>query len=714
MLRSHSSLSKKLVLVWLSLALGACGGGGDDTPGSTTARLGLTLSGTGRVTSSPAGIDCGTTCAADYAIGTSVVLTATPSPGQSLASWGGACASAGAVVSTCTVVMSQARSAAVTFAPTSGAGTFALVVAVAGTGVVTSAPAGINCGATCSADFAENVAVTLTAVPASGQMLSAWSGACSGTNSVCTVTMSAARNVTATFAPVAPVNFALAVTLTGSGTVSSQPAGITCGMTCSANFASGTAVTLTATPAAGQILSGWGGACAGNSSTCAVQMTVARTVTVAFTTAPAPAGWSGAAAISTPGASAPVVAIDNTGNAIAVWLQANSGSTVDDLVARRYVPGSGWSAQVLLETDDVADIQQGEQHIAMEPVSGRAIVTWHQFTSATRFDLWARTFDPVTGWGVPARIEESTDTVGESRAGIDAAGNAIVVWAQAGTSGRFSLYTNRYSATSGWGTRQLLETNDFVGGLDGDPRIAVSPAGDALVVWKMDPGISGSGIHFWSSRYTVASGWSTAAQLVQDTGSNQSFGRHEIAMDSVGNAMLAWGQIDSLQLTIQTKRNISGTWQSGSSPIAPGVQIVNTIATPAIAMNATGVAVVSWAQDDYSIRAAVAPAGGAFSMPAVIKVAGPREVLSLPSLGIDTAGNVFAAWQQKGVANANDIWISRYVAGAGWGASSIHVPSISQTVPVVAMAGNGNAVLTWHTFETNGTVAYARYYTAGP
>ena len=67
-----------------------------------------------------------------------------------------------------------------------------------GTGTVTSAPAGINCGSTCSASFASGASVTLTAAAASGSTFAGWSGACTGT-ATCTVSMSAARSVTATF-----------------------------------------------------------------------------------------------------------------------------------------------------------------------------------------------------------------------------------------------------------------------------------------------------------------------------------------------------------------------------------------------------------------------------------------------------------------------------------------------------------------------------------
>jgi dienelactone hydrolase len=84
--------------------------------------------------------------------------------------------------------------ACVTIAPT----TYALTVAPTGSGTVTSSPAGINCGATCSANFNSGISVTLTATPASGNTFSSWSGACTGTGS-CVVTMNDAQSVTATF-----------------------------------------------------------------------------------------------------------------------------------------------------------------------------------------------------------------------------------------------------------------------------------------------------------------------------------------------------------------------------------------------------------------------------------------------------------------------------------------------------------------------------------
>jgi len=154
-----------------------------------------------------------------------------------------------------------------------------------GTGTVTSSDSKIACGATCSAAYASGAQVTLTAVADSGATFAGWSGGgCSGT-SPCTVTVNANTTVTATFNTV-PVQqqFTLTVTKsgTGNGSISSSPAGISCGSTCSAVFNSGTVVTLTANPVGSSAFLGWsGGGCSGTGS-CIVTLNADTTVTATF------------------------------------------------------------------------------------------------------------------------------------------------------------------------------------------------------------------------------------------------------------------------------------------------------------------------------------------------------------------------------------------------------------------------------------------------
>jgi hypothetical protein len=76
--------------------------------------------------------------------------------------------------------------------------------------------------------------------------------------------------------------FPLSITLqgTGTGTVTSNPAGINCGSTCDGLFDSGTLVTLTTTPAIGSFLAGWSGDCNADGE---VTMNATKSCTATFT-----------------------------------------------------------------------------------------------------------------------------------------------------------------------------------------------------------------------------------------------------------------------------------------------------------------------------------------------------------------------------------------------------------------------------------------------
>src|SRR5581483_7447360 len=237
-------------------------------------------------------INCGLggeICSANFAQNATVTLVATPSTGGVFAGWTGAC---GGTATTCTVLMTQARDVTATFTGgTTGTG-FALTVSVSGTGSVSGG--GVSCGngaVLCSVNETPNASIVLTATPTVGSTFLGWGGACAGTATTCTVIMTAARSVTATFSSAGGggggATLQLSVAVTGSGMVSGG--GISCGngnSTCRASLNSGSTVTLVATPTAGATFRGWGGSCNGASSTCTLTLTGSSSVTATFSTAP--------------------------------------------------------------------------------------------------------------------------------------------------------------------------------------------------------------------------------------------------------------------------------------------------------------------------------------------------------------------------------------------------------------------------------------------
>ncbi len=150
--------------------------------------------GSGTVTSSPAGINCGSDCSETYDSAAMVTLSAAAAVGSTFAGWSGTCSG----TAPCTVTMSATRSVTATF----NIQIFALTISKSGpgSGIVSSDPLGIACGATCAAGFDFGTVITLTAAALGGNFTFAgWSGSgCSGTDS-CMVTATAPSSVTATF-----------------------------------------------------------------------------------------------------------------------------------------------------------------------------------------------------------------------------------------------------------------------------------------------------------------------------------------------------------------------------------------------------------------------------------------------------------------------------------------------------------------------------------
>lgn len=172
--------------------------------------------GSGTVTSNPAGIDCGAgalACAMTVGQGTTVTLTATAAPGSVFnnSSWIPGC-SAGSPpeVNRCTYTVNTDVTIPVFFSlsspPPGPAGYDTVTVSKAGLGRITSSPAGIACGSVCSYSFSSADYVTLMATPAPGWVFAGWSGgSCDTRPGVCTLQPEAGRqSVTAMFSKAVP------------------------------------------------------------------------------------------------------------------------------------------------------------------------------------------------------------------------------------------------------------------------------------------------------------------------------------------------------------------------------------------------------------------------------------------------------------------------------------------------------------------------------
>jgi uncharacterized repeat protein (TIGR02543 family) len=120
--------------------------------------------------------------------------------------------------------------------------------------------------------YLNGTSVVLTAVPATGYHFISWSGDTTGTANPFTIIMNGNKNITATFA----INtYALNIILAGSGSVAKNPD--------QTSYSHGTSVTLTATPQAGYLFSGWSGSASGTTNPLTITMDTVKNITATFT-----------------------------------------------------------------------------------------------------------------------------------------------------------------------------------------------------------------------------------------------------------------------------------------------------------------------------------------------------------------------------------------------------------------------------------------------
>lgn len=344
-------------------------------------------------------------------------------------------------------------------------------------------------------------------------------------------------------------------------------------------------------------------------------------------------------------ATKPQVAMDNNGNAEAVWIQ-NDG-TYNRMWANRYVAGQGWGTPQEIENNP------GDADFPRVAVngSGNAMALWKQF-NGVNYDIWANRYDVASGtWGTPTLIESSSQDASEPWVAMDNSGNAMAVWRQS-DGGDLSIWANRYDAGSGtWGTATLLENNP---GFASFPHVGFDNSGNAIVVWYQAFGQANSSRHIWANRYVVGSGWGTATRLDSYT---TNCAVPSLSVNGGGNAMAVWRQPDTQGAALSIWANqydvVSGSWGT-----------------------ATLIETSSGAAD-------------------------------LPDVAMDSSGNATAVWKQSDD-TFNSIYANRYVAGQGWGtATLIETQTGAADNPKVETDGNGNAIAVWQQKKSIGANRFA-------
>jgi len=364
----------------------------------------------------------------------------------------------------------------------------------------------------------------------------------------------------------------------------------------------------------------------------------------------------------------PVVRVDTTGNALALWTYQDTQDPSDRnftsqlFFSRRDTVGGTWSAPVLLQT--AASAYALSPQLVMQP-NGLAWAAWIErtikdpFPGNDRFAVFAAKFDPASGWASPEKVTGDLQWRLDAKITTDTQGNPriIVAW-NAGVSGppdQSTLYAARRLPAGGWAPLETLAVAVIAGGLSPDYSeydMVVDANDNAVAVWKE---YDGTRYLILTRHYTVAGGWEPTLGL-QPSGPDSGFAP-QITMDGNGNGFVAWHQARYQQsnnaaayaIWVARFEKITG-WTSLQFISSPVFTTGEDSTFPKILCDQMGNAVAIWTKNDF-VRGAIVRA----NYYSQTNGWGSDETISngpgvswRPELAVSSMGYATAVWWQAG------------------------------------------------------------------
>ncbi len=341
---------------------------------------------------------------------------------------------------------------------------------------------------------------------------------------------------------------------------------------------------------------------------------------------------------------------------------------------------------------------------------GDALAVWSSrdvVSSGTVQIVQAAWRPAATGvWQSPVDLSLPGGVANEPNVGFDGQGNAVVAWLAFPRVIRAAV---RPAATGLW--QPSVDVSAVDQGFIVDPELAVSPRGDAALVWWGDGGIQAS------VRPASTGVWGSPVRL-------SPIGERpvtpQVALDAQGNAIAVWssdvgGNYPVIEASLRPA--LTGQWQT---PVALSFSSVATgdhnSTEPQIAFDPHGNAVAVWTHEEIGltvIQAAVRPATNGVWQPA-FDISRPDRSLprpqsgSQPQVAIDANGNTLAIWRTliDGIVPTSAIQTALLPAGsAEWQAPIYHSRRDAQAEqPQVAFDALGNAVGVWLRTDPPGSV----------
>lgn len=428
---------------------------------------------------------------------------------------------------------------------------------------------------------------------------------------------------------------------------------------------------------------------------------------------PLQAGWSTPIDINIPSRveqneNVPQLAVDAAGNAVALWYGFDGVANNIQAVTYDFTSNT-WSAPICLIPQSIAGRDAIDVKVGVD-AAGNAVAVWQNFGS-TASNIQAATYDfAAKVWSKPVYlISEMTSeqSAADPHLTVDAAGNAVAVWDYSdGTTYNIQAATYDFASQT-WSLPKIISQAISIGG-SMTSQVAVDAIGNAVAIWQT---IDDAECSIQAATYDFASKvWSTPVNIVSTNLTDETLTLHQIVVDPAGNAIAIWQYSDRLAFNIQAAAYdfTSKVWSKpiNLTPISINKQIAYF---PQIAVDPAGNAVAVWQYFDgtvFNIQAATYDfTSKVWSMPVNLilpNIVG-QDVFNNPQVAVDSAGNAIAVWEYSGRIISN-LQVATYdFASKVWSEPTYLISPVltdeTPSFPQIKLDTVGNAVAIWRSTE---------------
>lgn len=224
----------------------------------------------------------------------------------------------------------------------------------------------------------------------------------------------------------------------------------------------------------------------------------------------------------------PTVALDGAGNALAVWYEGDTSGNASELWTRRATPEGGWEAPQLLASR-VNSTWSRNLYVA---ANGEAWTFWTANTNSVQ--LLARHYVPGSGWSEVERpLDGFTLSYTRVNAAVSATGELVLTALGRRTGDTWNgVWVRQYAPSQGWKEPRALYQGTEWPEL---PEVALNVRGEAVVAWVHPLRPSA----LWASQYSPSTGWSPVTKLQRGPGAIYDV---HVTLDDTGSALVGWVQ----------------------------------------------------------------------------------------------------------------------------------------------------------------------------